>query len=671
MIGRQWRGGDGTDRRVDVIRWVIVAVLCLSPAVRYLSHDIHPIFVVNADTLGAPAFIDSVQRSGWAAFGDWYWPPAPYYFPDFLVYVPLWLVLPDAWLAPAVFLVAQLVATYCVVVALAGGLTARRSSAHRWGALMSFATLVAAASLLVQPAQFLLVSYYRAGTLLVSFAAVAVLLWMVARGGPARSVGVSIAVAVISGLTVLSDPLFLAAAVGPIGLVVLLLGVVPSDRGGWAHEWATSISLAAALGVGATLGYLGNRLTVIGDSTYGPSLDASSPRRQAASVRDIVVDADRGMTLLTVAAVAALALTIWFERRRTGRWTVTPVAVALAVWGASVFGHVAAILADATPPSMRYLQFVYLFPVAVAWPAAAHTWSRRTEVRSTPSPLTKPIAAFALVVVVAIAVVPALDQVRHVDLSEQATPAACLDRLLDTDEALIGISGYWEARVVQLGSDHDRSVAILDGIGAPFRVNAAESWFDGPWSFALINDGRVGFDPPPSAIELLDPDATSLRCGSFTAYEFSRPIDPTPLDQPGDELTRDGCSFVTQVGTLDPDQCVLSVTAGDPGYVSFGGKVPLTPGNYEVALRYRSTDSADEDDVIGVFDLTRASAVFGAVEVVLAEDLFGTGGQWQELDVKVTVPDDGRPYVLEARTITTGEFGFEIDRVDIVNLGAG
>lgn len=646
-------------RRDAIARLGVYALLCLAPAVLYLSGHIHPFHVGNADMLAVPAFVETVKAQGLSTLGDWYWPPAPYFVPDLTLYIPLWLGLPDPWLAPAAFMVIQLGA-----LAGAGRFLARNLSdgqeAGYWGALGSFAVFVILSERAVEPARYVLASYYRAGTFILGLVGLTLLLRMIRAGAPYRDRLRLSAVALGSAVLVCSDPLAAPSAVMPLAVLVLALTTVPSERGGWSDRRWDGFMLATSLAVGTGIGLVANARVASDEASYGPSLSGETPRRQLGLLVDLVIELDLEAQLVGIISVAILvgvAVQSW-----TRHEVVRGPTVVLAFWVISAAAHTGAILIDTTAPAVRYLQLLFGVPILAAGPLLSGLrWA---------GPAYAPIRLMAtggLAAVVVAATVPAVMRLDDVKFEQGALEAECLDQVLATPERLTGFSGYWEARTVQLHSRYDRELATLDGLGNPYRINAAPSWFETPWSFAIIGSSGTGFDPPIEWARKLAPDATESSCGPYTVLVFDQPLDPNPLDEPGEQVRWSGCELRTISGHINNQTCIVEVPPTDePSFGSYGGYTPLPPGRFNVAFRYRSTAPAGVD--IADLELTRLYQIDGEIDVVTSRPLSGTGGQWTTINETLEVFDDGRNHVAEVRTLTHGTYPYEVESFELTAL---
>lgn len=644
--------------------WLLVVALCVAPAVRYLGGGIHPMHIGNADMLAVPAVVDAVRDDGLGVLGNWYWPPAPYFVPDFVLYLPIWSLVPDAWSSPAVFMVVQLGLLAAALTGLAAAVLRAGSGSHRvrWSAAASFSVVVALAAAAIEPARFVLVSYYRGGSLLLAAVAVALLARLEWWTHGRRAVRALPALVLGAAVLAVSDPLAVPATMAPAAAVLVGQGALPVARGGIGRSRASGVWPAVAVAAGAALGLLANGWLVSSETTYGPALTASTPGLQARRLEAVLWSIDDRLVWTTVAALALVAGAALRRHRGAGRWSAEPFTVALAFWTVSVVGHVAGIVVDTTPPAPRYLVVVLLLPIALAGPAL---------VELGPALLRRPGAArapWAPAAVVALAagaavVVPAASSLPDVRLHHKAAVAACLDDALPTEERRTGIAGYWAARLIQLHSDHERRVAPVTALGVPFKANAAADWFEDEWTFALIGLER-DWEPPMDLIRTYAPDADEVRCGQMTVFRFDG-LDPIPMDQVGDELRWSGCGLRSAVGRLEPDGCRIHVPRGAWGYGSFGGYTPLDPGRYDLTIRYGTDAAATPRDVVAVLEVTRGTDVTAEVEVTETHDLHGTAGGQRRFTTSIEVPDDGRPFVVEARTRTEGAFGYHVDGVVI------
>ncbi len=629
------------------LRHLLTALVIAAPVVRYLSHDLPLFFIANADMLAVPAVAESVQRHGLLALSEWYWPPAPYLLTDVVPYGVLWFAMPNVWLAPAVFMAGQLLVGFLAIRWLARGLVDDAELAD-WGALGSFAVLVGFATALADPARFLLVSYYRAGSFLLCLLALGVLVRWVGQGRPDTRRWVAGAVVAATAATVSSDPLMIPAAAGPLVLVIGLLCVLPSEHGGWRDDWRPGLRLGSAVVVGVVLGVFVNGLIVTKESTYGPSLTGDGVRTQATMLLDLFDEASASLRVAAVASVLVAVLVLMSSSRSR----VSPLMVVVAFWVISSGAHVVAMLLDTSEPALRYVQVVALLPLVWVGPLLAQRLSGR---RWTVGPL----AAFAALVVI----LPSVGELDEVDLSYQAPEAACLDAVVPGDG--VGVSGYWEARLVQLHSHFERDLAPLDGAGEPMRINASSAWFDQPYDFALVGTQTPGWDPPLSLMEALAPQATATECGTLVILDAGDGgLRLDALAGEGGQVAFDGCDLQTMTGSLDAATCSIDVPAGASGFATFGGYASLPPGTYEIELAYSSDGAPDAK--LGTLEVTRVREYGGEVEVVLTAPLFAPSEPGPgTITVSVAVPDDGDPFIAEMRTVTDGAQSYRVEGVTI------
>jgi hypothetical protein len=655
----------------SAVRTIGYLCLCFAPPMLYLAGWLHPFNIGNADMLAVPAFIDTLRANGLSAFSDWYWPPSPYFLPDFVIYTPLWLVVPSPWLAPAAFMVVQLGLLVWVSRLLAREIA--DTEASRWGALLSFSVLVLLAVHMVDPMRFVLVSYYRAGTFMAGIIGLSLVLRMLRTGGPWHSRRRLFASSAFTAALVCCDPLIVPSALLPLLIIILGLTVLPADRGGWAAQRRSGLALSASILGGIGLGLVANGAVVSDELPYEPGLSADAPGQQLRRLVDVVVGLGSAATVTALVAVVVIAAVVIVGLVGRRRLSVDPVAVVLVFWLVSGVGHVVAIMTDSLEPTSRYLQLVFGLPVLAAGPAMAASsfpaWLRATA-GARAGPLMgalRPIAGCVVAAPLIAVVVPAVVHADDVALAVRPSAPVCLDRVLPTNERLTGLSGYWEARVIQLYSLHDRNLAVLDQLGNPYRLNAAASWYDTPWSFAVVGSAGLGFDPPLDWVRKLAPDAIETACGPYTILVFDGPVDPTPFDGPGSTLVWEGCELKTLTGVVNTNFCTIEVDAtGDAGFGSYGGYTPVPPGWFRVGLRYRSP--APLDVAIADLELGRANRIDRPADFVQTVPMMGTRGEWVTLEAVLEIPDDGRPYTAEARTKSYGTHYYEVKSVELTLL---
>ncbi len=661
------------------IRRAIAALVIIAPVIRYLSHDLPLFFIANADMLAVPALAESVQRHGPSAVGDWYWPPAPYVLTDVLPYGLIWLGLPNVWLAPAIFMAGQLLVLLFALRWFARALFSddaddRQRDRAEWGALASFALFVALAVALVDPARFVLVSYYRAGSFILTVVALGLVLRWVGRGRPDDRWWVAVAVLAVTAFAVLSDPLLIPAAAGPLLVVFAALALIPRDRNGWRDDWPLVLRHSAAIVLGVGVGVVLNGLLVTDESTYGPSLTGGSMRAQARMILGLFDDTSLTLVFFALAAVAVLGLAVV----RAGLGRVSTLGVVAAFWVVSSGAHVTAMMLDTSEPALRYVQVVALLPLVWLGPIAAQ-WlhqvlSSSTEERGSaprwPAPRwlaprwLAPCAVAGLAVVPALVVVaPAVGELGKIDGDYQAPEAACLDQVVPADG--VGVSGYWEARLIQLHSNYERDLAPLDGAGEPMRINASSEWFDQDYDFAVVGTQTPGWDLPLTLMEVLAPGARLSECGTLLILDAGRGgLRLEVLTETDGSVSFTGCDLGTVVGTLDESSCTIDVPEGSAGFASFGGYVSLEPGDYDIELAYSS--DAPSDTKLGTVEITRVRKRGGEVEVVLSAPLFGPSSPGPaSLDLDVLVPDDGEGFIVELRTVTDGTNDYQVESVTI------
>lgn len=636
------------------IRQLLTALVIAGPVVRYLSHDLPLFFIANADMLAVPAIGESVQRNGLSALSDWYWPPAPYVLTDVIPYGAIWAVVPSVWLAPAVFMIGQLFALYLAIRWLGRTLVPDVEVAD-WGALASFSTIVVFASALVDPARFVLVSYYRAGSFILGLLALGLLASWIEQGRPDarwRTVGV---VGIATALAIASDPLMVPAVAGPLVVVLVALALVPSERGGWRDARRLVSRHCIAVVAGTVAGLTLNDLVATDESTYGPSLTGGRMREQAQMITELFSGSN--LPLRAFGVVGVLTAVRVLARRPRG--TVTPVHGVGAFWLVSTGAHLVAMLLDTSDPALRYVQVVALLPIAWLGPLVASQLGAPTWRAGRWAPQMLAVTAAAA------AIVPALPEIDEIDLAYQAPEAACLDSLVPRDG--VGVSGYWEARLIQLHSRYERDLAPLDGAGDPLRINASSDWFDQPYDFAVVGTQTPGWDLPLTLMEALAPDATSSECSTLVildAGEGGLRLDR--LFQPGGQVAFDGCDLGTVVGVVDEASCTIVVPTGSSGFASFGGYVGLEPGRYDITVTFSSDALAETR--LGTAEVTRVRTYGGDVEVVLAAPLFGPPEKAQgSLTLTVDVPSDNEGFIVELRTITDGVHSFTVEGVTIAH----
>ena len=652
--------------------WALfIAVLCVASSIRYLGGEIAAYNVSNADMLAVPAIVEAVAMDGVSVLGDWYWPPAPYFVLDFLVYVPVWLVLPDAWLAPALFMIVQLSLLAASLTLLAAAVLQAPLGAPRvrWSAASSFAVLVAVAGTEAQPVRFLLASYYRGGSLVLALFVLALVLRR-SPESPIRRRALSVtATMLFAALCAISDPLLVPAALIPAAAVVAVRNVWdPLSRATWARgtAWWPVLALAA----GSIVGLAANRRLVSTETGYGPSLRASSPMLQLQRLADIFRGFDDALVALWIGAFGLLVAAAFVRQRRSRLSVSEPFSAALAFCALSVAGHVAGVMVDTTAPAPRYLIVAIVLPIALVGPAVLVLLAEHAATRPLRARAVARVPVVALVAVATLAVlVPAAGALDDVRLDVKALEAACLDDLLTSDEVHTGLAGYWEARTVQVHSDHPRQVAHVTGFGLPFKANSAMDWYEKEWTFAVVGSAGTGFEPPLDLIRAYAPGAEELTCGSYTVLSFDG-IDPQPLDEPGETVRWTGCLLRSQIAEVRPSSCRMQIPAGSSGFGFYGGYTPLPPGEYKITLSYSSAREATPADVLATFEVARVVDFTAGSEVVEAVDLSGTSGAERELRVPLTVPDDGRPFVIETRSFTDGTYGYHVDAVVIERMNA-
>jgi hypothetical protein len=653
-----------------VVWALFVGVLCVASSIRYLGGEIAAYNVSNADMLAVPAVVEAVATDGVSVLGRWYWPPAPYFVLDFLVYVPVWLALPDAWLAPALFMVVQL-------SLLAAGLTLLAAAALqsplgaprvRWSAASSFAVLVAVAGTEAQPVRFLLASYYRGGSLVLALLVLARVLRRPPECPIRRRALSATAIVLFAALCAISDPLLVPAALIPAAAVVAVRNVWdPLSRATGARSAAWWPVLALA--VGSIVGLAANRRLLSTETGYGPSLRASSPILQLQRLADVFRGFDDALIALWIGAFALLAAAAFVRQRRSGSRVAEPFSASLAFCALSVAGHVAGVMVDTTAPAPRYLIVAIVLPIALVGPAVTVLVAERAATRPLPARVAR-VLAMAVWAVASLAVlVPAAGALDDVRLDVKALEAACLDDLLTSNEVHTGLAGYWEARTVQVHSDHPRRVAHVTGFGVPFKANSAMDWYEEEWTFAVVGSAGTGFEPPLDLIRAYAPGAEELTCGNYTVLRFDG-IDPQPLDEPGETVRWSGCLLRTQIAEVRPSSCRMQIPAGSSGFGFYGGYTPLPPGEYRITLSYGSAQEATSTDLLASFEIARVVDFTAGSEIVQAVDLRGTSGAERELRVALTVSDDGRPFVIETRTFTDGTYGYHVDGVVIERMSA-
>lgn len=684
-------------RRAPALRWLLIALCIAAPVVRYLSRDLPLFSIANADMLAVPALAEQVTRDGLGALTAWYWPPAPYFLYDIVVYGAIWFALPDVWLAPAVFMVVQLLFLYGAIRWLSaalidgGGDPDDGSTIAAWGAAASFALVLAFASHLADPARFVLVSYYRAGTFIVSLVLLGVVLRWVRAGevdGRFRPVLITFVVAMAM---VVSDPLILPSTLGPLLVVAVLLALVPSESGGWASSRGAVGRHLGALAAAIVVGLAINGWIATNESTYGPAVQGTQIRAQVRLLLDVFGESSWALRIGSFLAVAVAVAAIVIEHRRSGDWRITPRVVAVAFWLVSSASHIVAMVLDTQAPALRYLQVVVLLPLVWAGPIlveAAHRWQAdRSAALAIGVRRVREAAVPMLALLPALVVIqPAIGQVGRIDGHYRMPEVECLDVLVPEDSN--GVSGYWEARVIMLHSAYDREVAPLNGVGVPMRINASSTWFDRPYDFALVWTQRPAWDPPIAFFEALDPTSTSTDCGTHVILDATGDgFELNAMEEDGAEVEYEGCDFGSFVGQVDEVSCVITVPAGVEGYASFGGYTPLPPGTFVVALTYATDGAAQSVDAepagaepagaesvgvgsVGVMEVTRLRSPTSEVEIIASEPMRPTGGGGEtSLAVTMIVPDDGEAFIAEVRSVTEGAapftvLGATIERID-------
>ncbi|WP_010205481.1 hypothetical protein [Salinibacterium sp. PAMC 21357] len=357
-----------------------------------------------------------------------------------------------------------------------------------------------------QLASLLAMTTYYAATVLGALLTVGITRRIVGSVSPQRLLAVVLFV--VAALSVLSNPLYLAWAIAPLVVIVLITSV--GVQGARSHFWV----LAALIG-GSVLGYL-LRLPLAPWIVANPD-NYFQPSRSRASLEYywslFLERLSSPAGVLAVAVVVTLALLgIWLTVRSLRHGATASAVVAAYSWFAPVATTVGFILLGTE--ASRYLQ-LWAFAPALALvvliadarhPALAETpWRRLVAFAAIPA-----LLGGAVFVVV----LPAA--VQRASESDQSL-ACAVDWVNDSDA--VGAGQFWSVRAVKTHLDDPAQLIQTDFALRDYAWLVDRSDFaQREVSFLIVDNQSSPFTLPPAAAEL---PSTTIDCGRFQILDYS------------------------------------------------------------------------------------------------------------------------------------------------------
>ncbi|WIB00699.1 hypothetical protein [Curtobacterium sp. MCBA15_012] len=451
---------------------------------------------------------------------EWAMSPALFFFPELPVYLLCSLVTATPQQALALNGVLVLLAVYALVRAAANELmpAAHRSARIAVSAVaLGFVTLLvltesSATANSLELASLLLTTTYYYGALL-AMLGTAVLVLRAVRTGRA-STTVLVVLVLLAACTTASNPLYVPWSAGPVVVTLVLLALARR------LPWRPVVGVAAALAVGAVVGYLLRvplrPFVSLDPSTYvHPDRAGTTVSFFAALTDDRAGSAsgDAGLLLLFVGVLLAAGGTVWAWRARTSRTVLVATALPLVTVVAVSVGVVVA--GSSTP---RYLEPVVTAPLLALVAVAELTRSavRSTRVHQPRRGVRTALAvAGAVVLVAGIATAPGtLSAVAHA----RYAPAACLDRWAD-GRRVTGVGQFWTVRPLAAYASSDvELLQVRDTFETyPWLVDLG-AYRDARPTFVVIGANDVW----TTAVEdSLGRPAAITHCDGFDVYDYA------------------------------------------------------------------------------------------------------------------------------------------------------
>lgn len=453
----------------------IAALACWAASLAALAlifHAGHPAqaHLVHSDALYLPVlFEDLLERGGDA--GDWFLPPAPYFFPDMLMYLPAWLAGDVQW-QTLVFALLQtaLTSTGLYLVSRSALPHSRMPAAATLSILFIWLGLNAG-----DPFVRLFASAHHYGAFLAALLLLALWLDLDARGHARPGKRAAAAAMLVFGVT-LSDALFLAQTVLPLLLVALLY------RQGAPHASSPRRTLAL-LFAPALLGMLSYRLAVAHPTRYPARLGFSRLSENLDEIGNICATLFGGRMLLAAALLLALGLgaacIVACLCRRPLPLLPRPLQLLAAFATVSCVATVGAMaLSTSMQPVARYLIGALSWPLIAGMFALVYLLGSR-------------FCHLGLALNMAFAGLLAVDawrlrEVRDTGRYYYPEQLACMDRVLAAAGASHGMAQYWDAKHLQALSRQRLTLAQYTGELDRMEWITSARFYRDEYDFAII-----------------------------------------------------------------------------------------------------------------------------------------------------------------------------------------
>ncbi len=473
-------------------------------------------YLYNADLLYLPSLFTDIAHGG--SLIDWHFSNAPYLFPDIALFLPIWALAPNMFVAIAIFGAAQL-------LLLAGGFSwlASRSACSPLAAALALvcgAAFCAAVDRYGETYRLAIASVFHVGLLVVMPFALAVAGGLLTAETRWRRIGLGATLALLTGLTVASDLLYLFQVALPMALTCALMGL----RGVVGRRAAGRV--LAVVGLSSLAGIAFERLTQPYRGAVTTSLSASGA---STALKESLATFPRILGLWLGVALAAFVIAgLWALLRGLRKpegvrgGGVTRLLALGSVLGGFALMLAVAVLTD--KPTDRYVLNVFYIGPFLAWPLLIGPGLAREPRRR----LAGLVAAGALALLLDAA--PALPNLATAAAYGDYYPplVSCIDANAARYGLRSGIAQYWQARPVEMLSRRGLHVVTLLPDLLAWHWLSNISWYNREINFAVVDHSQSGAMFGFTARALtgrFGAPAAIISCGTSDIYVYNRPSD--------------------------------------------------------------------------------------------------------------------------------------------------
>jgi hypothetical protein len=586
-----------------------VAVACLCGFAVYNDPTIY-LWITNSDQLTLPFLARDLGKdpSSWTG---WQLSRAPYLFPDLVVayiaYVATGTLAGTVYVALFLFYSCQLIALACVVSVVCPGAPAK---SLLFAVLVWFlipASLVAGNGDLtdrIVKYQFSIGTHFSALVIAASTIAIGIRLIFSPPIQISRRLGLLLALGLLSLLGAVSNKLFLAFGVIPIGV---LAGYAVMRHRNYADTVNVLIALALGISLALLLDSQLNRQVSIPIARHSHVIFANAGSLAADVVRQITAGSMALRIWLVAAVLYLVAVPAYFFRRY--RHQSKPNCsdsklelLAIAFWSASAVSVGGSILTYAETPTWRYLVPFFYYPLLhfAAYVARNLTGLSHVSVVRRRATLMAAVALFGLQGVSLAGQASLSETTLQRDLANRA------NRLSDCvrDNGLhAGVASYWLAKHLTFFSTAPLSLLPLP----PWDVSGGLFyWGTNAFDFFQRNNEPIIYDfvlvegfAEGDVVRSYGKPSREITCGMgmlVYAYEdreaffgklvAGHPEIYLPLLKRDGKVTIPAAALLSQVGSIQGVYRAAAAPRDPQGYLIFGPYVSLQRGSYELVVRY-------------------------------------------------------------------------------------